>query len=85
MIEALKVELATNKTRVENCTAEIQKIKQRKAQLNNDIKGLVDRVKEFENKKKELQRDKDEKLKEEKIIEQTLTKFRKKNNLDNVE
>ena len=84
-IETLKVLLATNRTRMENCSSEIEKIKQRKTQLNSDLKGLACRIKEFESKKNGLEKEKNEKLKEEKVIEASLSRFRQKNNLDNVE
>lgn len=84
-IESLKIKLATNKTRIENCTTEIEKIKQRKSQLSNDLKSLASRVKEYETRKNEINKEKTEKLKDEKVIEQSLVNFRKKNSLDNVE
>jgi len=43
------------------------------------------RIKEFESKKNGLEKEKNEKLKEEKVIEASLSRFRQKNNLDNVE
>jgi chromosome segregation protein len=83
-IEALKVQLASDKTRVENCKTELEKIKSRKSQLNNDIKDHNTKIKTIEDDKKRIGKDILEKQKQEKIIQDSLDKFKKKENLDDL-
>ncbi|MEA3429678.1 MAG: chromosome segregation protein SMC [Nanoarchaeota archaeon] len=84
-VETLKVNLATDKTRTENCSNEIEKINEREKQLKQEFKEAGEKVKGIAEEKKALERQKIEKNKEIKFIEDELKKFRKKNEMDNVE
>ncbi len=83
-IEQLRIEIATNKTNVENYKKELEKIKQRRAQLKEDSKdidnkssGLKSRIKELEKKKLTIE-------KEQKQIEKTIDDFKKQNKLGEI-
>ncbi|MBW3021869.1 AAA family ATPase, partial [Candidatus Woesearchaeota archaeon] len=83
-VENLKVELATDKTRIENCRTEIERINEREKQLNKEHKESGEKVNDILEEKKALEKQKVEKEKELKIIEEQIAKFKKKNDMDNV-
>jgi chromosome segregation protein len=83
-IEQLKVKLATNKTRIENCRSEIDKIALRKNQLEKDSKELDTQIQELNSKKKELAEKKKYIEDERKKIATKIEEFRKTNEIDNV-
>ncbi|MBW2966762.1 chromosome segregation protein SMC [Candidatus Woesearchaeota archaeon] len=83
-IEQLKVKLATNKTRIENCRNEIDKIFLRKNQLEKDLKELDNQIQELNSKKKELNEKKNYIEEERKKIVNSIEEFKKKNEIDNV-
>jgi len=84
-VETLKITLATDKTRIENCKNEVDKINEREKQLKQELKDSEGKIKDIIEEKKALEKQKVEKEKELKIIEDELIKFRKKNDMDNVE
>ncbi|MFA5141834.1 MAG: chromosome segregation protein SMC [Candidatus Woesearchaeota archaeon] len=83
-IEALKVQLGTDKNRMDACKTEIEKIKSRKTQLNNDITGHSTKIKAIEEDKTRITKDMSEKNKQKKVIDDSLDNFRKKERLDDL-
>jgi chromosome segregation protein len=84
-VEKLKVELATQKARMETCKDEISKVKTRKDNLNNNLREIDLKIKQLQTDKKELEKQKALRHKEEKEIEFRLEQFRKKNKLEDAE
>ena len=83
-IEELRIEIATNKTNVENYKKELEKIKQRRNQLKDDSvevdnksSGLRSRIGDLEKKKTVI----DNELNQ---IESSIDNFKKKNNLGDI-
>jgi len=84
-VEGLKVSLASDKTRIDSCRGEIQRIKQRKGQLKGDQGEQLDRVKDLEAEKEALEKEIKDRLKEQNLLDQQLKQFRKKNEIDNAD
>ncbi len=82
-VEQLKVELATDKGKIENYKNEIKRVEQRKNELDNELKEQKEKVAGFEEEKEALVREKRKSLKEQKLIDVELKEFRKKNEIDN--
>ncbi len=82
-VEQLKVALATNKTRIENCQHEIAKVSTRKEQLAHDLKEMAERVKSLEEKKRLLAKQRMEKGQELAKIDASLAQFRTKHGIEN--
>ena len=81
-IEQLKVKLATNKTRIENCRNEIDKINLRKEELKKELQEIKQQIKDLNNQKSEIAKQKEEKQKELENIENELRKFKTRNEID---
>ncbi|MFH1399488.1 MAG: chromosome segregation protein SMC [Candidatus Woesearchaeota archaeon] len=83
-LEQLRVEIATNSTKVENYKQELQKIADRRQQLKSDSQdltvktcGLSKRIQELEKKNAQIKKEQDQ-------IEAAIEKFKKSNNLGNI-
>ncbi len=83
-IEGLKVKLATDRTRFDNIDVEIDKVKKRKKKLKEDHKEQGEKVEGFEKEKHALLKEKNNKEKQLKKIDEEIKKFRKKYHMDNV-
>ena len=80
-LEKLRVELATNKTRIGSCRNEINRIHLRKNQLQQNMDDLLEKTKALEDAQEELQEVKAQKEKLKSEIEQKIADFKKKHNL----
>jgi len=84
-VESLKIHIATNQTKVDNLKQEIERVKQRKSQLNSDITDVSGQLKKLEQEKKALEDTKvseDAKLKQ---IESQIKKFKNKHKITDME
>ncbi|MBW2964906.1 chromosome segregation protein SMC [Candidatus Woesearchaeota archaeon] len=84
-VEGLKVDLATKKSRMDNCKDEISKIKQRKDNLNENLKEVQGRIEQVTAERKEIEKSIQQRKKDEKEIDARLAEFRKKNKLEDAE
>jgi len=80
-VEKLRVNLATDKTRVSSCHNEIQRINQRKAQLQKNLDELDDKVKDMQGQRDELTDKKKFFVKELAILDKKISDFKKKHKL----
>jgi len=83
-IEELKVSLAKNHTQIEHFKDEINRIKKQKQDLENELKGVDDRVLDLKKKKQELVEEKNNNLKEREELNEKIKQFKEKNKLDQV-
>ena len=81
-VEQLRVDLATNKTRITFCENEITRIGQRKDQLNKSLAEINEKVEELDSDRISLENKKAEKEKELAGIEKKISIFKKDQNLD---
>lgn len=81
-IEDLKVGLATNKTRIENCRNEIDKIIIRKKGFGKDLKELDGQIEELKSKREELEKEKPSKLGEINRLDSQLQRFKQDNAIE---
>jgi len=81
-VEVLRIDLATSKTRVNFCENEIQRIKQRKEQLEKSIEEIDDKIKEIDSDRISLANRRDGKEKELTMVEKKIASFKKDHNLD---
>lgn len=81
-IEDIRIEIATNKTKITSHENEIVRIKQRKEQLSVNLKDIEGKLKEFEDKKETLAQRKERREKEKAEIEEKIATFKKKHKLD---
>ena len=84
-VEKLKIELALNNQRMNAIDSEIQKISERKTQLQNSYNDLTEKINNLNNQKKELESSTDAKEKEYIQVDQKIQKFLEKNNLNSVQ
>jgi chromosome segregation protein len=82
-VEAVKIELATNKARIGSLDEEIKKVKAREEELKEELKEQKGQIGGLENQKQEKIKEKENTVSEKKLIEDQIQKFRKKNHLDN--
>lgn len=80
-IEELKTTIVKSSTRLDVCVTEIEKIKSRKLQLNDNQKELESKIKELEEKKANITRKFNLLKQEEADAEKDIQEFKKKNNL----
>lgn len=85
VVEQLKVDVATFKTRIISCQNEIQRVNTRKDQLLNSLKELEDKISELKLEQGEAEKKKQSMLQTLKEIETKIAAFRKKNQLDGAE
>ncbi len=81
-VEKLKIDLATNNTRIDNLNNEIERVKQRKLELKAEMGAFKERNQDLEKEKARLEKLRQQRNKELKIVEEELDKFRKKNKMD---
>ncbi|MBU1202088.1 MAG: chromosome segregation protein SMC [Nanoarchaeota archaeon] len=84
-IEHMKVALALNKQRVETVTQELQKINNRKKELEENKKELQRKITAAEQNKKDAEKTINQKDSELKKIDAKIDEFKKKNNLGNAQ
>ncbi len=82
-VEQLKVDLATNKTRIDSLDNEVGRVKQRKQELKAELNAFNERSGDLIKEKSRLEKLKQQRDKELKLIEDEIQKFRKKNKVDN--
>ncbi len=80
-LENLRVEIAKNKDRIKTCENEIDRINQRRGQLDNSQKELQEKIDSFEKQKKDIQLNKNSKEKEKAQVDAAIEKFKQKNKL----
>jgi chromosome segregation protein len=78
-LEQLKVDIATNKTKLENYENEILRIKDRRKELEHDNKAINNKIDALERELKELTKTKLQREKELSQIEKDIDVFKKKN------
>ena len=82
-VENLKIEIVTNKSRVEACENEIKRIKERKDQLNKNLDDLNNKIKHVEDETKEIEDLKNKKNNEIENLKNKIKQYRQDNQLDN--
>ncbi|MBS1266431.1 MAG: Chromosome partition protein Smc [Candidatus Woesearchaeota archaeon] len=83
-LEELRVDIATNNTKIENLKQELEKISSRREQLEADSKEITSKNKGIEKKINELEKKKEQVDKEHKSILNTIEKFKDKRNLGEI-
>lgn len=81
-IEQLKVKLATNKTRIENCRGEIDKIDLRKQELQKELQEHKQQIEELTSQKTEISRQSQQKQEQLGSIDAEINNFKKRNEID---
>jgi chromosome segregation protein len=84
-IEELRVDIETNKTRIGTCENEIVKIDSRKNQLQKDLSEITEKIDSMISEISKLEKEKDSKNKDIKQVEESISKFKKKHKVDNLE
>jgi len=84
-VEKLKIDVATDKARINTCKDELVKIKNRKEGLGENLKEVAEKITKLTNNKKEFENQISQRKKEEKEIDIRLEQFRKKNKLGDAE
>ncbi|MBD3248756.1 chromosome segregation protein SMC [Candidatus Woesearchaeota archaeon] len=82
-VEQLKVKLATDKTRIDNCQGEIDKISIRRKELKNNLEDIEKDLGELNRKKEELEAKKKAKTGEREKITKEIENFKENNEIDN--
>lgn len=80
-LQDVRLELAKNKERINSCKNEIERISQRKEQLEVSNKELFDKMESFEKEQKDLEKRKETREKEKEQVEAAIEKFKQKNKL----
>ncbi|MEK6967884.1 MAG: chromosome segregation protein SMC [Nanoarchaeota archaeon] len=83
-IENAKVQLATNKHRLESCEKELTKLGTRETQLQKDQTELGEKTEQFDQQKKDLEKERQLKKKESQRIEASIATFREKHKLEDL-
>jgi chromosome segregation protein len=83
-IEDLKINLAKNNTQIDHFKDEINRIKKQKQDIENELKGVDERVLDLKKKEEELKNEKEENLKERDLLNNKIKNFKEKNKLDEV-
>ncbi|MBI3035455.1 hypothetical protein HYY71_03960, partial [Candidatus Woesearchaeota archaeon] len=83
-VETLKIELTKNSSRIDTLKNELSKIKQRRNDLGSSIEDVDNRIAQLANEKKDYESQIDAKNRDRETISNKITKFREKNQLDNV-
>lgn len=82
-VEASKIDLTKDHSRIENCRSEMAKIKQRRDDIAGSIKEIDNKIKELLEEKKEIEKQNSGKLKDKAELEAKIKRFKEKNKLDN--
>ena len=83
-IENAKVHLATTKHRLETCQNELSKLGSREAQLQKDQAELEEKIIQFAEQKKSLEKERSLKTRELKKVETSIIAFREKHKLEDL-
>ncbi len=83
-VEQIRVEIATNKNRIDTCESEVNKVSERVVQLKADSEETGGRIQALKEKKAELQKRRDAKLKERDSIEKEIARFKKEKKIEDV-
>ncbi len=83
-VESLKIELTKNNSRIETIKSELSRIKQRRSDLGASIEDTERRIVQLTNEKKDFEAQINAKNKDRAVIKSKITKFKEKNNLDNL-
>jgi chromosome segregation protein len=81
-IEQLKVDIATNKTRIESYKNEIARVNNRKLELDEDTKSTNQKIARLEQEKKDIEKEISAKEKDIEKIEKEIESFRKRSGFD---
>lgn len=81
-IEQLRVEIGTSKTKIDSSENEITRILQRKEQLQKDVSDVEGRMGDFGKNTAELEKKKENAVKERELIEKKIAGFKQKHKLD---
>ncbi len=81
-IEELKVQIASNKNKIEYKDNEISRIKERGLQLNRSLEDVTKKISELVSQKKSAENEKEQNEKDLKELDTKITAFKKKNQLD---
>lgn len=81
-IEQLKVDIATNKTRLDSYKSEISRLNNRKLELDEDTKSTSQRIERLEQEKKDIEKEIEKKESDINKIEKEISNFRKKSGFD---
>ncbi len=82
IIEEMKVNVALNKQRLQTIISELEKLKDRRQELEESHKELKDKTKDLENKKTELEKRIAIREKDKQQLKEKLDTFKKKHNLN---
>ncbi len=85
IVERLRVDIETNKTRIGTCENELVKIESRKNQLQKDLSEINDKIDFLHSEISRLEKTKDAKNKDIKQIENSIAGFKKKHKVENLE
>ncbi|MFH1439609.1 MAG: chromosome segregation protein SMC [Candidatus Woesearchaeota archaeon] len=85
VLEKLKVDVATYKTRIISCKNEIERINTRKDQLNGSLKEIQNKINELNKEHDNANNSRQSILSMMKEVDEKIAKFRKKNKLDGAE
>lgn len=84
-IEQLRVDIATNKTKITSHEHEIQRLQTRKTQLESSLKEIDIKLKELATEKNDIEKRKLQLAKEMLQLDARIAQFKKKNNMENLE
>ncbi len=80
-LETLRIDIAKNRERINSCKNEIDRISQRREQLNESYKEINSKISNFEKERTELNNQKTSKEREKELVGQSISKFKQKNKL----
>ena len=83
-VESLKIEMTKNNSRIESCKNELGKVRQRRSDLTASIEELDKKISQLKNEKGDYEGRINSKNKDKYVINGKISKFKEKNNLDNV-
>ncbi|MFH1849795.1 MAG: chromosome segregation protein SMC [archaeon] len=81
-VEQLRVDTATNKTRISSCENEIARMASRKDQLHNTLSELEEKIEKLQSEKNTLDADKESRIRELEKLELRIKGFRKDKGID---
>ncbi len=80
-LETLRIDTAKNRERINSCRNEIERISQRREQLNESHKEIKNKITNFEKEKTRLQQEINTKEKEQEQVNSSIETFKQKNKL----
>jgi chromosome segregation protein len=81
-IEEIRVEVASNKTRINSLENELSRIDQRKEQLQRNLEEIKGKMGDFDSRKEELLKEKEKHDSELKTVNEKIAAFKKKHKID---